>query len=195
MADAYVPHPAEEQLHAYLDDALTAAEKAAVESHVGGCPMCATRLESLEALSRVLAWLPDAALTRDLRRPVMARIRPRRVAFRLRWVLAAEGVIAGALVLAAWDGLQSVLSCFLTVSLETRFLVALARLTAAMKPIVQSAAAAMLDTARLLVPALPLPAANLVLWPDAVVVLAVGALLWAAANHLLLAPRRTRTSG
>ena len=59
-------HP-ELLLSAYQDDALSSAERATVRAHLDGCDRCRGRLDDLRATSRLLAALPELALTRSLR--------------------------------------------------------------------------------------------------------------------------------
>lgn len=58
-------HP-ELQLSAYLDEALSPSERAAVAAHLDGCASCQRRLAELRAISRLLAALPSLAPTRSL---------------------------------------------------------------------------------------------------------------------------------
>src|SRR5436190_12619641 len=58
-------HP-ELQLSAYLDEALSPTERAAVAAHLDGCPSCRARLADLRATSRLIAALPALAPTRSL---------------------------------------------------------------------------------------------------------------------------------
>ena len=58
-------HP-ELQLSAYLDEALSPAERAAVSAHLDGCAVCRRRLEDLRATSRLIAALPTLVPTRSL---------------------------------------------------------------------------------------------------------------------------------
>jgi anti-sigma factor RsiW len=58
-------HP-ELQLSAYLDEALSPTERAAVAAHLDGCPSCRERLADLRATSRLIAALPALAPTRSL---------------------------------------------------------------------------------------------------------------------------------
>jgi len=58
-------HP-ELHLSAYLDDALSPDERAAVSAHLDGCPSCRARLEDLRATSRLVAALPALVPTRSL---------------------------------------------------------------------------------------------------------------------------------
>ena len=59
-------HP-DRLLSAYLDDALTPDERAAVEPHLAGCPRCRARVDELRATGRLLAGLPVLAPSRALR--------------------------------------------------------------------------------------------------------------------------------
>jgi len=58
-------HP-ELQLSAYLDEALSPAERAAVTAHLDGCSFCRAHLADLRATSRLVAALPALLPTRSL---------------------------------------------------------------------------------------------------------------------------------
>lgn len=60
-----IQHP-QEQLSAYLDGALAAAERAAVDAHLAVCGHCRARLAELREVSRLLAALPELAPRRSL---------------------------------------------------------------------------------------------------------------------------------
>jgi len=53
-------HP-ELQLSAYLDEALSPSERAAVAAHLDGCARCRAQLADLRATSRLVAALPQLA--------------------------------------------------------------------------------------------------------------------------------------
>jgi len=53
-------------LSAYLDEALSPGERAAVASHLAGCARCRARLADLRATSRLLAALPAPEPRRSL---------------------------------------------------------------------------------------------------------------------------------
>lgn len=53
-------------LSAYLDEALSAGDRAAVASHLDGCARCRARLADLRATSRLIAALPAPELRRSL---------------------------------------------------------------------------------------------------------------------------------
>ena len=59
------PHP-RAQLSAYLDGALSPAERAAVDAHLGSCDDCRARLGELRATARLIASLPSPAPSRRL---------------------------------------------------------------------------------------------------------------------------------
>ena len=92
-------------LLAYLDDGLTAAERARVEAHLATCAACREELASLRALRAGLAVAFDAALT-PVRLPRAAEERIRGVlreraarprwwwTLRLNWGLAAQAALA-----------------------------------------------------------------------------------------------------
>ncbi|HEX9496681.1 MAG TPA: zf-HC2 domain-containing protein [Candidatus Limnocylindria bacterium] len=58
-------HP-DQQLSAYLDEALASDERAAVRAHIDGCARCAARLAELRATSRLIAALPTLMPGRSL---------------------------------------------------------------------------------------------------------------------------------
>src|SRR2546430_4021828 len=58
-------HP-EVQLSAYLDEALSPAERAAGSAHLDGRPWCRARLDDLRTTSRLIAALPALGPTRSL---------------------------------------------------------------------------------------------------------------------------------
>jgi hypothetical protein len=53
-------------LSAYLDDALTAEERASVRAHLEACALCRARLDDLGITSRLIAALPALAPARSL---------------------------------------------------------------------------------------------------------------------------------
>ncbi|MBI4408799.1 MAG: zf-HC2 domain-containing protein [Gemmatimonadetes bacterium] len=72
-------HPIESRLHDYVDDALSPAERGAIEDHLAECASCREQVERLRALVGALAALPREVLpTHDLRPGIAARIAPRR---------------------------------------------------------------------------------------------------------------------
>jgi anti-sigma factor RsiW len=54
------------QLSAFIDGALSPAERAAVESHLGGCSACRARVAELRATASLIGSLPAIAATRRL---------------------------------------------------------------------------------------------------------------------------------
>lgn len=58
-------HPAAD-LSAYLDEALSPGDRAAVASHLDGCAQCRARLADLRATSRLIAALPAPEPRRSL---------------------------------------------------------------------------------------------------------------------------------
>ena len=59
------PHP-RAQLSAYLDGALSPAERAAVDAHLASCDDCRARLGELRATARLIASLPSPVPSRRL---------------------------------------------------------------------------------------------------------------------------------
>lgn len=80
--DTRADHPPEETLAAYVDGALTATEKVAVERHLDGCHEC---MASIAAVARLMESAPLAA----------ARPRPAAMIRRAWWAipLAAAGIV------------------------------------------------------------------------------------------------------
>lgn len=106
-------HLPNEQLHGYLDGALTPAERAACRTHLAGCPSCQARLARLQQLFDTLSTLSERPLTRDLLPGVLAAIAPQVAAPRLRLLLALQGVaILLVLVWASQLGLAAELLLF-----------------------------------------------------------------------------------
>jgi predicted anti-sigma-YlaC factor YlaD len=101
-----------ETLDLYLDQALDAPTRAAVESHLATCAVCRAELDALHGLFAALAALPPEPLPADLAGPVLRRIAGAPVPARSRaWpaghpyaitLLAVQIVLAGLLV--AWYG-------------------------------------------------------------------------------------------
>jgi anti-sigma factor (TIGR02949 family) len=94
-----------EQLSAYLDGQLTAAEMEAVRAHVAGCARCRGELEALDRTARAVADLPRLQAPSDLRDQVMAKLdrvapaeeRPAR--WRMYWGAAAAVALAVVIML------------------------------------------------------------------------------------------------
>jgi anti-sigma factor RsiW len=61
----------------YLTDALSAAERAAVDAHLAGCARCAGVLAALDERPAAMAAFPVLAPKRDLWSAIAARIEPR----------------------------------------------------------------------------------------------------------------------
>ncbi len=97
--------PRIEALSALTDDALTGAERAAIETHAAGCPICAPVLTELRGLRTRFAALPQARADFDLAAEVDRRIAPARApspaprAARGRWWQVALLAPGGALAL------------------------------------------------------------------------------------------------
>jgi anti-sigma factor RsiW len=92
------------QLHAYHDGELPAAERGAIESHLKNCSECSALLSELQSLSRFIAAAPMAQMSND----AMHRLQNR------RYVLPDAGVlkIAGWLTAAAAAVLLAALLVF-----------------------------------------------------------------------------------
>lgn len=105
-------HDARLALGAYLLGALDPDEARAVEAHVATCPDCQAEIEELETLPALLDGVPSAraealaeapALLNEGPTPpaLLARVRARRRALRLRWTGALAGAAAASLALGA----------------------------------------------------------------------------------------------
>jgi len=66
-----------EQLSAYLDGELSAAEHAALERHLPGCAECRAELVELRRVRALLGALPTPALPRSFALPTSGGTRPR----------------------------------------------------------------------------------------------------------------------
>lgn len=71
-----MPHLTEEQLNLYLDDALSEAERVAVEAHLGHCDECRAEATALQQLFAALSELAPAPAP-DLVPDVLTGTRPR----------------------------------------------------------------------------------------------------------------------
>jgi putative zinc finger protein len=63
-----------DRLSDYLDDELSAAERASVEAHLGQCEACRTTVEELRAVVARAAALPDSRPDRELWSGIAVRI-------------------------------------------------------------------------------------------------------------------------
>lgn len=93
-------HVDEPTLHAYLDDELDAAARAAVEQHVAGCPACRARLAQWRGLFATVEAVPDVAAVPDVSERVLAELASQQAPRWLRPLLVAQ--VAAALLLLAW---------------------------------------------------------------------------------------------
>lgn len=99
----------DELLSAYLDDELTAAERARVEERLRTDPRAVALVEELRTLSGAVRLLPREILPRDLRRAVLAKVNhddsaPAVIAMPTsseRWALRRRGLIWSAISIAA----------------------------------------------------------------------------------------------
>lgn len=104
-------HPAEQDLSTYLDGALAADQRGALETHLGGCGSCRAglaRLRSAKAALSVLGeaeppetWLPElrVRLSGD---EALALRRAYRTRYALRRRLGVVATVTGMLGLALW---------------------------------------------------------------------------------------------
>jgi anti-sigma factor RsiW len=109
MADRAGSHISDERLQLYLDRELGPADRARVERHLTECKVCSGRLAGLRAFFASIEGLPELPLARDLAPSVVGALRRRPIeAFRARWAVAAQALVA--LSLLAWVGTSSLLS-------------------------------------------------------------------------------------
>src|SRR5262249_10851293 len=86
--ETMTPDPFAEQLSDYLDDELSAGERASVERHLAECAACRRTLGELREVVRRASALDDSAPDGDLWAGVAARLeRPRFAASRVRRVV------------------------------------------------------------------------------------------------------------
>jgi len=102
-------HIPEEELHAYLDQALSRAQAVEIESHLAGCARCRMERDAIAGLrDRTTALLATLAPARSIQRPAWAELRRRHhltTARRARIIRA--GVWAASLVAAIGLGYGS----------------------------------------------------------------------------------------
>jgi anti-sigma factor RsiW len=102
-------HLSEEILNAHLDGELDASEHDRVVAHLSTCTTCLTELEALQELFAALDELGmSSEPTPDLAPTVLARVRPRHRAIKLRWIVPVlQGAAALALFSWGWRPLAS----------------------------------------------------------------------------------------
>ena len=76
-------HPVD-RLSEYLDGDIAAAERSAIEAHVGGCPQCASTLEELRLVTARAAALAGRPMPADLWPAIAARLEPPVLSLRRR---------------------------------------------------------------------------------------------------------------
>ena len=69
--------PRTEDLSALIDHPLPTRQEAALQQHLGTCPMCRTQLDALQALRQQLQGLPTPTLGCDLAAQWQDRLAPR----------------------------------------------------------------------------------------------------------------------
>ncbi len=105
-----VHHLSDETLNEWLDQALEAHSRPAVEAHLAACRDCAARLDILRSLFARLEALPDLPLERDLsasvvtaiRRPAAAARQPARASWLAGLIFAGQAAAAVVLLAFAW---------------------------------------------------------------------------------------------
>ncbi len=94
------------RLNEYLDGALDAATRQAVEAQLKQSPAAQAQLAELQALFAAFATVEDLPLTTDLRPLVAATIRAQATPWWLRFLPLAQVITAGTLMLIFWRTLQ-----------------------------------------------------------------------------------------
>lgn len=193
MPDAPGKHPAETELHEYLDGELTGRRSSEVQMHLAECVECTDRIIQMRRLFVLLEQLPEETEDSDLAPPVLQSLRRRRRSPEgIGRTAIAQGLAALVIVLLLGSDVPAWLSR-LSASLPDSGSVDWLSLAGRQ-------AAALGDAAR---SALSAPAASLLefmdqlaTWPlatgAALALAAVAIAAWMAANTLLLrAGRRT----
>jgi hypothetical protein len=92
-------HPDQDDLQAYLDQALLPGSSREVEEHLESCPACREKIAILEKIFTRLETLPEIPLHKDFSPGVLEMIRDQKQISRsLTWTLVFEGLAAGAIL-------------------------------------------------------------------------------------------------
>ena len=95
-------HIPEEELHAYLDQALSRAQAVEIESHLAGCARCRAERDGIAGLrDRTTALLATLAPQGAVRRPSWTELRRRHLAAEARRANLLRGAVWAASLLAA----------------------------------------------------------------------------------------------
>ena len=90
-------HLSDEDLQAYLDEALPQEAVARLKAHLDGCAPCQSRLRAFRKLFSAIEDVPEIEAPLDLAAPVLAAIARRpRLGRAFRWALAAQVALGGA---------------------------------------------------------------------------------------------------
>lgn len=190
MSETPRSHPLDDEFHAYLDGGLSQKERQALEAHTAVCSECAAQLDGLRGLFAAIESIHDVPLRRDLRRPVLARIRAsHRGSKRLGWILAGQGVLVGVLVVATRTQIAPALAGLLAVPIESRLATGAAILGTALERAAQQGFLAARAFVHTIPPHLPSLEAT---WIQGATLLGAAGVLWIVGNSLLLARRWTR---
>ncbi len=95
-------HLDDTRLNEYLDGRLEVAAGQRVRQHLRVCATCRGRLAEIRRLTLALRELPEAALSRDLSAPVLARLRPSAARRLLNWLTLLEALGTTGLVTFFW---------------------------------------------------------------------------------------------
>ncbi len=116
-------HPDQDDLQAYLDQALGSGSSRKVEEHLESCPACREKISILEKMFARLDTLPEIPLYKDFSAGVLEMIRDQKQLSRgVTWALVIEGIAAGAILGLIIPALQFTpwISRLLTTQLEIR---------------------------------------------------------------------------
>jgi anti-sigma factor RsiW len=103
-------HLDEARLNEYLDGRLDGAAGQQVRRHLRACGTCRDRLAEIRHLALALQRLPEAALSRDLSGPVLARLQASPARRWLSWLTVLEALGATGLATFFWPRVAEVLS-------------------------------------------------------------------------------------
>jgi len=92
-------HPEQDDLQAYLDQALVPGSSREVEEHLESCPACREKIALLEKMFTRLETLPEIPLHKDFSPDVLEMIHDQeQISRSLTWTLVFEGLAAGAIL-------------------------------------------------------------------------------------------------
>ena len=180
-------HLTDEQLNEYLDNVLEPAARTDAHRHIESCPGCQARLDEIQAVTAMLAGLPEIPLTHDLSKNVLLRLPQKSGRI---WTRALAAELGGALGMLLWlsaEMSKPVAALLLTLALPKISLPAIHFPEYALKLPSFNVPTA-IPRLQVTLPPLPLPVLNLPAFdPRLVVPVAILVfLLWIVGNNMLL---------